>query len=92
MRVDYATALDPEALAQAISSGALDEQGCVLVSEVEPDSSAWQAGVRAGMFIRSVAGTPVLTPDEFRDAVRRRTDLSELTFTKPLVNEEQEEQ
>jgi serine protease Do len=84
MRVDYATALDAEALAQAISSGAFDDQGCVLVSEVEPESAAWRAGVRPGMFISGVGGKRVSTPDEFRAAVLGGTSIGDLKFTKTL--------
>ena len=85
MRVDYATALDDNELAQAISSGAFDDQGCVRVSEVEPDSEAWSAGVRPGMFISHVADKRVSTPSEFRAAVRSVKSVADLKFTKPLI-------
>jgi S1-C subfamily serine protease len=87
MRVDYATTLDALALKQAIESGALDTQGCVLVADVEPDSIAWRAGVRPGMFISHVAGERVSTPAEFHDAARKLGDSFDLKFTKPLSTE-----
>jgi S1-C subfamily serine protease len=90
IRVDYATAMDADALAQAISSGALDEQGCVLVKDVELDSAAWRAGVRPGMFVSSVGGKRVSTPDEFRAAVGDGTSIADLKFTKPLVKAEEQ--
>jgi serine protease Do len=84
LRVDYASALDGNALAQEIASGAFDEEGCVLVSEVEPDSAAWRAGVRPRMFISEVAGKRVSTPKEFYAAARNAKGIGELRFTKLL--------
>ena len=83
IRVDYATALDAERLTQAIESGAYDPEGCVLVTEVEPDSDAWQAGVRPGMFISHVGGKRVTTPDEFRAAVRNVGERFDIRLTQP---------
>jgi S1-C subfamily serine protease len=87
VRVDYATTLDVLALKQAIDSGALDKQGCVLVAEVEPDSVAWREGVRPGMFVSHVAGSRVSTPDEFRAAVQKLGDKFDLKTTTPLSPE-----
>jgi S1-C subfamily serine protease len=87
MRVDYATTLEAPALTEAISSGAFDEKGCVLVSEVEPESIAWRAGVRPGAFVTHVAGERVSTPDEFRAAVKTLGKKMDLTFTTPLSPE-----
>lgn len=84
MRIDYATALDALALTEAINTGAYDEQGCVLVTEVEPDSMAWQSGVRPGMFITHVAEKRVTTPEEFRAAVKHLGETLDLKFTTPL--------
>jgi S1-C subfamily serine protease len=87
MRVDYATTLDVLALKQAIDSGALDREGCVLVAEVEQGSIAWRAGARAGMFVSHVASTRVTTPEEFRDAVEKLGADFDLKFTTPLSPE-----
>ena len=87
MRIDYATTLDALALTEAIKTGAYDEQGCVLVSEVEPESIAWRAGVRPGMFVSHVAGKRVASPDEFRAAVRNLGEKLDLKFTTPLSPE-----
>jgi serine protease Do len=70
LRVDYATALEGPDLLQAIGSGAYDSEGCVLVSDVEPESTAWRAGVRPGMFISHVGGRRIRTPAEFHAAAR----------------------
>lgn len=69
MRIDFATAIDQQMLAQRIASGGLDEGGSVAVTAVEPDSPAWRAGLRPGMFISHVGKKRVTTPDEFRAAV-----------------------
>ncbi len=59
LRVDYASALEGPELMQAIGSGAYESEGCVLVSNVEPESIAWRAGARPGMFISHVGGRRV---------------------------------
>jgi S1-C subfamily serine protease len=85
IRVDYATALEAASLAQAISSGAYDAQGCVLVSGVEPESVAWRAGVRPGMFISHVGGKRVATPGEFLAAARNIGNRLDVRLTQPLT-------
>jgi serine protease Do len=84
IRVDYATALDAAQLAQAIGSGAYDAAGCVQVREVEPNSVAWRAGVRAGMFISHVGDRRVATPEEFRAAVQNLGQEFDIRLTQPL--------
>jgi S1-C subfamily serine protease len=85
IRVDYSTALEAAPLAQAVASGALDAEGCVLVSEVEPQSIAWRVGVRPGMFISHVGGRRVATPAEFYDAAAKVAgDLLDIRLTKPV--------
>jgi S1-C subfamily serine protease len=86
IHVDYATAFDAPQLAQAIASGAYDAQGCVLVTEVEPQSIAWRAGVRPGMFISHVGGRRVTTPDEFRAAASTvPADSFDIQLTQPAA-------
>jgi S1-C subfamily serine protease len=93
IRVDYATALDAAQLAQAIASGAYDEEGCVLVTEVEPQSAAWRAGVRPGMFISHVGGQRVATPQEFRAAASNvLADGLDIRLTQPAAPNENENQ
>ncbi len=87
MHVDYATTLEVPALTQAVNSNAFDPAGCVLVTEVEPDSIVWRAGVRPGMFVSHVAGKRVSTPDEFHAAVRNLGETLDLRFTTPLSSE-----
>jgi S1-C subfamily serine protease len=87
IRVDYATALEGPALMEAIASGTYDAQGCVLVSEVEPESDAWLAGVRRGMFISHVGQKRVATPGEFRAATRDVGDVGDeldIRLTRPV--------
>ncbi len=93
IRVDYATALGATQLAEAISSGAYDPEGCVLVTEVEPESDAWRAGVRPGMFISHVAGERVSTPREFRAAASRMVDDQfDIRLTKPAASDLEEQE
>ncbi len=84
LRIDYATALNAQELAQAISAGSYDPQGCVLVTDVAKDGDAWKAGVRPGMFVSHVGGKRVTTPAEFREAAANASSLDDLRFTKPL--------
>jgi S1-C subfamily serine protease len=86
IHVDYATALDASSLGQAIESKALDPTGCVLVSEVEPDSSAWRDGIRPNMFISHVGSQRVTTPEEFYAAIQGADDGSlDIRLTQPIV-------
>jgi serine protease Do len=84
LRVDFGTALDANRLAQAISSGAYDAEGCVLVVDVDKDSTAWKAGVRPGMFISHAGGRRVSTPAEFHAAANELGDKFDIRLTKPV--------
>jgi serine protease Do len=84
IRVDYATALDATAWMTAIENKSYDPAGCVLIAEVEQDSAAWQAGLRAGMFISHAGGRRVSTPEEFRAAVRGMGAELDIKLTQPL--------
>jgi serine protease Do len=86
LRVDYATALEATNFLAAIESGAYDPEGCLLVKEVEPGSPAASAGIRQGMFISHVGGQRVTTPNEFQEAVRDVSDVTDLRLTQPLVS------
>jgi S1-C subfamily serine protease len=69
MRVDYTTAvLNSEAA--AVPNGFFGEG--VIATDVEEGKPAWKAGIRPGMRIRQVDGTPVNTPKQFRAAVANR--------------------
>ncbi|MEX0642241.1 MAG: PDZ domain-containing protein, partial [Pirellulales bacterium] len=88
IRVDYATALDPLKLTDAIGSNAIDPAGCVMVGEVEPKSVAAKAGIRAGMFISHVGGQRVRTPIEFYEAAQQAGDSSDtldIKLTQPIL-------
>jgi serine protease Do len=86
MRVDYASTLDIDRFAQAVSSGAYDAEGCLLVTEVEPHSAAWRAGVRPGMFISHVGGRRVATPQDFHAAAQSMpADKLDIRLTQPLA-------
>jgi len=86
LRVDYATTLDATALARAITSGAYDAQGCVLVIDVEPDSIAWKAGVRPGMFISHLGDQRVATPADFYRIAQSLGGKFEVRLTQQLAS------
>jgi S1-C subfamily serine protease len=90
LRVDYATALDAADLAQAASAGAMDPDGCVVVTEVEENSDAWNAGVRKGMFINYVGAKRVTTPGEFAAATKAMGDKFSVRLTQPVAEPEKE--
>jgi S1-C subfamily serine protease len=71
MRVDYASALADSQ--QAVRGGAILYDDAVAVSEVEEGTPAWQAGMRHGLLVSHVDGTPVRTPKEFQAIVARKT-------------------
>lgn len=81
IRVDYATAIEPNELRLASSRLLLDPKGCVVVSKVAPDSLSWRQGVRPGMFISHVSGQRVSNPEEFRNAVHNAKGRVKLRFT-----------
>ena len=43
----------------------VDPDGCIAVIDVDPDSSAWRAGLRPGMFVSHVEQQRVAGPREF---------------------------
>ena len=81
---------DRFAAVAAIDSGKYDPEGCVLVREVEPESPAWQAGVREGMFISHVGGRRVTTPEEFRAASRGIGDKLDIRLTQPSAQTDED--
>lgn len=82
MRVDYASVAEEPGHLGAAPFAIADG---VLVTEVEPGSPAWQAGLRPGMFVSHVEGTAVHTPQQFRQAVAGRTGLVRLRLSGPTV-------
>jgi serine protease Do len=84
IRVDYPTALEATELETQIASGALDQEGCVLVTDVREGSDAWKAGVRKGTFISHVGGKRITTPAEFHAAARELGDKFDIRLTKPI--------
>jgi hypothetical protein len=58
----------------------------VLVTQVEPASVAWRAGVRGGMFISHAGGKRVTTPGEFRAAVQDIGERFDIRLTQPIAS------
>ena len=69
MRVDYPTAVEDDAGRFRGGTSFVDD--AVVIVEVAENSSAWEAGLRRGMFVTHVDGSPVRTPKEFAAAVAR---------------------
>jgi serine protease Do len=70
LRVDYASAYtDPD---QAVRSGVMFGDDAVVVTEVDPNTPAAQAGLKRGMLISLVDGKPVRTPKEFQAAIAEK--------------------
>ena len=79
MSVDHSTALPESVLSHNLNK--LDARGCVAVTDVSTDSSAWAAGVRTGEFVSEVDGRRIRTPQEFFAAVADKPGLVTLTLT-----------
>lgn len=63
MLVEYATAIPTELSRVGLGGGRLAPKLAIL--SVDPDTQAWQAGLRPGFGVMSVAGTRVETPADF---------------------------
>ncbi len=63
LRVDHASVL----IQSGFGRGSEASEG-VAITHVERDSPAWRAGLRSGMIITSVKGSPVSQPDNCSDA------------------------
>lgn len=87
VRVDFPTALEALELTQAAAANLIDPAGCVLVSEVDEKSVAWNAGLRRGMFISHVGGKRVSSPAEFAEATKSVGEKLDVRLTQPGVVE-----
>lgn len=81
LKVDYSTAVPLLEIDMAATPTRTDPEGCVAVVEVQPNSAADEAGIKAGMFISHVGERRVTTPDEFYEAVAGVGDVVNLRFT-----------
>jgi S1-C subfamily serine protease len=78
VHVDYSTAVPSDEMRRVRRTDLLRD-GCVLITQVEKESPAWQAQLQPGMFVTHVAGTKVRTPKEFRTAILGKDGPVELT-------------
>ena len=67
LRVDYWTAI-VDLLVDRDQTHSIDEQGCVMVTNVEPESPAAKAGLKPNLAITHVDGARVSSPKEFMAA------------------------
>jgi S1-C subfamily serine protease len=67
LRVDYTTAMPETDLLSSSAAPSFDE--AVVVTEVDPNSPAWEAGLRPRDFICQVDQAPIRNPREFQAAV-----------------------
>lgn len=78
LSIDYVTASAPSEFRQYAAD--IPALGAVLVKAVEVDSAAWKTGVRAGMLVSKVNGTPCTSPVEFQQ-LTESIDLPNTTLT-----------
>lgn len=71
MQVEYPNAVD--GLDPQIPFGLGDSAPCVIVSQVEQDSAAWEAGVRRGMLVTHVDNQRVEDPGDFYEHTGEKT-------------------
>jgi serine protease Do len=76
MRVDYLSAAT-DAHRRGTGGGAAFDDG-VIVTEVEEETPAWQAGLRPGMLISHVNRKRIRNPRQFRQAVSGRAGSVQL--------------
>jgi S1-C subfamily serine protease len=77
LRVDYSTATSIQDL-QQVREVDLLRAGCVLITEVQRDSAAWEAKLQPGMFVAEVDGQKITSPSDFRTAVLGKSGPIEL--------------
>jgi serine protease Do len=70
LQVDYATALPPLLMEQALQGDV--PATCLAVVQVQRNSEAWNAGLRPGMLLTHVEGLPASTPQQFHQLVADR--------------------
>ncbi len=68
MRVEYSTAIPR--FEDHVRD--LDEDGCVAVLDVQPNSSAWKSGLRPGMFVSHIDAQRVTRPTDFHTATQNK--------------------
>ena len=73
--MDYATASDE---LQRVRNTELLRGGCVLITDVERDSPAWEAKLRPGMFISEIGGAKVASPKDYQTAILGKNGRIEL--------------
>lgn len=69
LSVEYATALPTEML--RFMSRSLPTPPKLAALQVEPNTPAWQAGIRPGQLILAVEGETATTPDQFTEMVNK---------------------
>jgi S1-C subfamily serine protease len=76
LRVDYTTAVPETDLLSSSAAPSFDE--AVVVTEVDPNSPAWEAGLRPRDFICRVDQAPIRNPREFQAAVSGKSGAVQL--------------
>ncbi|MEZ6086652.1 MAG: PDZ domain-containing protein [Pirellulaceae bacterium] len=77
MRVDYGTAIPPAQMLGFSRPGTILP---VAIISVDPDTPAWEAGLRPGQFVEKVDATPVLGPEMFHRLVNAADGAVEITI------------
>ncbi len=84
VRVDYVTA--SKEFRDWTYHGRVDLDGSVLVTEVEPNSPAWNEGLRPDMMISHVENKRVITPKDFHEAVADKEGPVKLRLNLPAAD------
>lgn len=79
MLVDYATAIQSEVLRAGVGGNRQNSFKLAILS-VDPDTPAWEAGLRPGQAVVSVAEEVVATPDDFYRLVQESSGPVSLTI------------
>lgn len=79
MLVDYASAIQPELMRTGAGGNRRGSLKLAILS-VDPDTPAWQAGLRPGQAVVSVAGDIAETPDDFYRLVQAASGSVSLTI------------
>lgn len=80
MRTEYATAVSSETARAGLIRGGADSPKLAIL-DVEPGTTAWNAGLRPGFGIVAVDNQPVLSPEEFQEAVEEKQGSVSLLVT-----------
>lgn len=84
IRVDYSTTAELARNEPDSVVSTPDPAGCVVVRQVLPDSPAWKAGIRPGMYVSHIGDRRVTSPKAFHQAVDAAQGRVGIHLTQPI--------